>query len=70
LQKTFEAIRNSGTSATEALAAVQSIERNPLIDPARATELVAPARPSGAAHTLTGCRKDRRDGKYGVREGS
>jgi hypothetical protein len=42
----------------------------PLIDPARATELVAPARPSGAAHTLTGCRKDRRDGKYGVREGS
>jgi hypothetical protein len=44
LQAAFEHIRDSGSSAADALSAIQSISRNPLINQGRAEELVALAR--------------------------
>jgi hypothetical protein len=44
LQKAFEQIRDSGTSASQALASVKSVTQNPLINQARAAELISLAR--------------------------
>lgn len=44
LQKAFEALRDSGTSAAEALMVIQQVTRNPLINQARTQEITFLAR--------------------------
>jgi hypothetical protein len=47
LQQAFQQIRDSGTSAADALKAVQAVARDPLVNQARATEIIALARDIG-----------------------